>query len=341
MHRVPSGAHVLVRTLRGLEDLTASEIITRGAGAVLGTGHRQVLVAAPVPDRVAALTTADDAIVVVATAPDAGHTRAALRETVGAHLAPARAVAVTATVLGRRAFSRFDAEDAVGGLLARAGARYVSRRDGQRPPGTAQHWRLLLGDGSAVLGVRLTTAPLHRRAYKTRGVPGTLHPPLAAAMARLAGPGGGEVVLDPCAGAGTLLIEAARRQPDGRFQGFDLDPAALAAARHNATAARVRAGLARADATRLPVARGRADVVLVNPPWNRQVAAHGGLAGSGGLLWPELHRVTRPGGRLVAVLHGQHGIAELERAQWTVHRRIPVRLMGAWMTVVLAGRAGG
>ncbi|QYC43870.1 Ribosomal RNA large subunit methyltransferase K/L [Nonomuraea coxensis DSM 45129] len=92
---------------------------------------------------------------------------------------------------------------------------YHSRRGGARPPGGATAWRVTIEDERAVIAVRPAPRPLHRRAYKTASVRGTLHPPPAAAMGELAGLAGAGTaaagvgtVLDPCCGAGTTLRKA-------------------------------------------------------------------------------------------------------------------------------------
>jgi 23S rRNA (guanine2445-N2)-methyltransferase / 23S rRNA (guanine2069-N7)-methyltransferase len=51
--------------------------------------------------------------------------------------------------------------------------------------------------------------PDPRLAYRQDDIPAASHPPLAACMARMAGPHPREVVWDPFCGSGTLLIEAA------------------------------------------------------------------------------------------------------------------------------------
>jgi len=71
----------------------------------------------------------------------------------------------------------------------------------------------------------------------------------------------GLVIVDLGCGMGTFTIEAARR--GGRVVGIDAAPAALAAARRVAAGERVPgARFVRADAARLPIARGVADLVL-------------------------------------------------------------------------------
>jgi tRNA (guanine6-N2)-methyltransferase len=325
----------LVRTVRGLEGLVAEEIRERALGTVERIGHREVLVAGVEAARaMMSLRTADDVLLVVAAVDGIGHTRADLPRL--AHALSdvdtwlgrrCTGVDVSASFLGHRNYNRFDIEDTVGSALARLlGMPYHSRRLGARPPAGTCSFRVTLADDRATIGLRVADRPLHRRAYKAATLAGTLHPPVAAAMARLAGVRPGEVVLDPCCGAGTLLIES--HQPGSRLLGVDIDPRALAAATGNG------AGLPiewlRADAGRLPLDTGAIDRVVVNPPWGRQAPARATLATYPERLWREIERVLRPGGRFVGLLHRQDAEAEVV---------IPIRLAGR-PAVIVAGYAG-
>ncbi|MGW7354899.1 TRM11 family SAM-dependent methyltransferase [Streptomyces sp. NPDC054784] len=369
-------ASLVARCVRGLESAVAAEILTTGTGVVTALGHRQVHyrtdLRTPLPAGVPSPRTADDVFLLAARRADVGATRdglPALAEL--AELAdPARlsrlrdawfrdpggsggtpvGVEVSASFLHRRTFNRYDAEDVVGRVLARRlGLPYHSRRTGAAPPPGCLGWRLTLDGTAATLLLRTDERPLHRREYKLRTLPGTLHPPVAAAMAAMADVRTGHTVLDPCCGAGTLLIEAALARPDARYRGFDLSRDALAAARTNA-AARTRTGAGgrgapradapgaapgdalafdRADAGRLPLPDGSVDRVLCNPPWNGQVAARGLLAAAPERWWAELRRVLAPDGAAVLLLPDtdaltaglRHGLAPLH-----VQR---VRLAGA------------
>ncbi|MEU7746705.1 RNA methyltransferase [Nonomuraea sp. NPDC049158] len=257
-------------------------------------------------------------------------------------------VEVSASFVGRRNYSRFDIEDAVGAELARPlGLPYHSRRDGRVPPEGSTAWRVTVEDGQAVIALRVPARPLHRRPYKTESVPGTLHPPVAAAMAVLARLDRAGTVLDPCCGAGTTLIEARALAPHARLLGFDHDPRAVHVAAANAARAAAdaitsahtgrtstRGGIDRAapptgripttgattsahpsrspatggiawgvaDAGRLPLPDGSVDRVLVNPPWDRQVAPSGRLRRDPGHLWREIHRVLAVDGTVVALI---------------------------------------
>lgn len=292
MRRHPAvGTHLFARTVHGLEHVAAQELAERG-GTVLAVSPRQLLVTAPLSllDRPPA--TVDDLFPLALSTPDPGPTKADLAVLAGVVATAALAVApsgdrfsVSASAAGRRTYNRHDIEDAVGGALAgRFGAEYVSRREGRRPPPGTLDWRVTVAPTGVHLGLRGTRPPLHRRAWKVASVPGTLHPPVAAAMVRLAGVQPADMVVDPCCGAGTLLAET----PAATRAGSDI--AGVTAARTNAPAI----PWFTADARRLPYPTGSVDHVLTNPPWDRQVAARG--------TFPEFvrewRRILRPGGRL-------------------------------------------
>ncbi|MFE6200804.1 methyltransferase domain-containing protein [Streptomyces sp. NPDC057838] len=331
---------LVARCLRGLEPVVAAEVLRSGLGDVTDLRHREVHYrarrSAPAP------RTADDIFVLAAQRPDIGAARQAPRElaALAALTDPGRLLAlrhdaaaptcvdVSASFLGRRAFTRYDAEDAVGEALAqRLGLPYHSRRTGTAPPPGSCGWRLTLDGTRATLMLRTGDRPLHRRAYKRHTVPGTLHPPLAAAMAELAGIQPGQLVLDPCCGAGTLLIEGALARPDARFHGFDRSAEAVAAARANAGALPV--SVRRGDAGRLPLPAGAADRVLCNPPWGAQVPAGGLLADAPDRWWTELRRVLSPDGAAVLLLPGRDDLAAAIRHGFTPVHAQRLRLSGA------------
>ncbi|GAA4390844.1 hypothetical protein GCM10023088_67270 [Actinomadura verrucosospora] len=339
--RIPR-ARLVARCVRGLEPEVAAEILESGLGSVTRLGHREVhfRLRSSRPEPIPALRTADDLFLSAARGPDIGTTKhdlhalaelAALADTdllVRLRRALTRAPAevpgidVSASFLGRRTFSRYDAEDAVGMALAgRLGVPYHSRRTGAAPPPGSWGWRLTLDGAHAALMMRVGDRPLHRRAYKQRMIKGTLHPPLAAAMALLAGIRPDHTVLDPCCGAGTLLIEAALARPGARLYGFDLSPDAVAAARANASAVPVRVD--RGDAGRLPLPDASVDRVLCNPPWGAQVHPGGLLADSPSRWWTELRRVLVPDGKAVLLLPTSETLTDAIR-----HGLVPVHVQG-------------
>ncbi|MFI1734999.1 TRM11 family SAM-dependent methyltransferase [Streptomyces acidicola] len=322
-----TAARLVARCVRGLEPALGAEILRSGSATVDWVGHREVgFRTEPGTDDEGRLRTADDVFLLALRRDDAGpHKRdlAALADLARAvdltGLARERrarggpagfgGIEISASFLGRRTYNRYDIEDAVGRVLAeRAGVPYHARRYGEHPPPGHSGWRLTLDGTHATLLLRLGRRPAHRRAYKNATIPGTLHPPVAAAMAQAAELRPGLRVLDPCCGAGTLLIEAHHTVPGTTLLGFDLDPAARRAARRNAgpLPVTVRHG----DAGALPLPDRSVDRVLCNPPWGDQVDAGGRLAEHPERWWRELARVLTDEGRAVVLLPEARGLGQ-------------------------------
>ncbi|MFC4852448.1 TRM11 family SAM-dependent methyltransferase [Actinophytocola glycyrrhizae] len=323
-HRRPAvGTRLFARTIHGLEHVAAGELRDQGCTVHTVTPRQLVLTA---PAALPTPRTVDDLFHLVLVIPDPGATKpdlvAVTRALASAPLgvAPAPVLSVSASTAGRRGYSRYDVEDAVGAVLAaRLGAVYASRRDGGKPPSGAVDWRVTVDASGVHIGPRGARPPLHRRPWKTASVPGTLHPPVAAAMARLAGIRPGDVVVDPCCGAGTLLAEA----PDGAFRAGS-DRAGVVAARTNAP----HLSWFTSDARGLPYPTGSVDHVLTNPPWDRQVTAHGTFAE----FVREWRRVLRPGGRLTYL--GPHDPPR----GWQVVGRHPISLFGRHPVITICVR---
>lgn len=89
---------------------------------------------------------------------------------------------------------------------------------------------LFLRNNSAVLSFDTSLQPLHKRGYRQEGGEAPLRETLAAALLRLAKYQPEEIFIDPCAGSGTFLIEAALMAAQiapGRYRknwGFFLHP---------------------------------------------------------------------------------------------------------------------
>jgi hypothetical protein len=94
--------------------------------------------------------------------------------------------------------SRYPRSCAHGATSERLGLAYHSRRGGKKPPAGTCSWRVTVDGAHATVALRIADRPLHRRAYKRATVAGTPHPPLAAAMVRLADVRPQHTVLDPC-----------------------------------------------------------------------------------------------------------------------------------------------
>jgi tRNA (guanine6-N2)-methyltransferase len=326
----------MVRCVHGLEWLCAEEISTRLPQASgLAVARRELTFGLSGGDpglaELAGLRTADDVFIRVGQACGAGTTKdvppvlarelaqlpwqdriqdvAAVRS-----VAPEPLFDVVVSLEGRRNYSRFVLEAAVGEALTPVlGGRYLRRTAAGREPGEADLTvRIFVREQTAIAGLRLTQDPLHRRAYKLATGPGTVHPPLAAALARLGHREGGSSLLDPFCGDGTIAIESALADPGARVLARDLDPDRLVNAQANARRAGVRIDVARADAGLLTIGNGAAagpdrragigaavDVIVTNPPWNLTVDAQGHLAGSLDRFWDRVPELLARNGQLV------------------------------------------
>ncbi|WP_187284706.1 TRM11 family SAM-dependent methyltransferase [Streptomyces sp. uw30] len=315
---------LVARCVRGLEPALGTEILRTGSATIDWIGHREVGFRTD-DDKPLRPRIADDVFLPAHRRRDIGPHRSDLtaltelahavdleglalgRRTHGGPPGFGDGIEISASFLGRRTYNRYDIEDTVGRVLAeRAGVPYHSRRHGAAPPPGHSGWRLTLDGTHATLLLRLGRRPAHRRAYKNATVPGTLHPPVAAAMAQAAGLRPGQRVLDPCCGAGTLLIEAHHTAPGTTLLGFDLDPAARRAARQNAAPLPIT--VEHGDAGALPLHDRSVDRVLCNPPWGEQVGAGGRLARHPERWWHELARVLTDEGRAVVLLPEAGGL---------------------------------
>jgi 23S rRNA G2445 N2-methylase RlmL len=196
-------------------------------------------------------------------------------------------------------------------------------------------FRIHIRDTQAIVGLRVTSRPLHRREYRTASIPGALHPPVAFAMAMLGGVKPGHLIADPCCGTGTLLIEAKRLLPDSVVVGSDLSEVSLQAARNNGINAGCALRLARADLGRLPYRDGSARCVLANLPWGQAVQPEGIVRDDIGLAISEVLRILARDGNAVLLMPPAEDVLDKRcRILWS----IPIRVAGRWTTIyVVAG----
>jgi len=245
-----------------------------------------------------------------------------------------RSLRVTASFLGRRNYSRYEIEQIAGEALAtRLGLHYAASRE--RDCGDAVWCRIHLWRERGRLGIRTEPSPLHRRAWRRETMAGALHPPVAAAMARLADLHPGQLVVDPFAGSGTLLIEAGLQSKGVRLVGCDISDAALARAREHARRAQISIELLKADARTASLAP--ADRVISNPPWGRSVDLAGAELSPRGLVTPLL-RHLKPSGRSVLLADQQLDLPDaLNQAGHPPLLVHPLRVSGRLAHLIVVG----
>lgn len=306
------------RTTRGIEWVAAAEITGFLGARVEHLGHRELLFTAPgPPNATLALRTVDDVFIHIATLNGIERSRASLAGLAGFRSRPVLAAldavaelrpidreagfTVTASALGKRNYNRFEVEEVVGRRLnALTTVPFHARSADKAPPETDLLWRVHVRDSTAILGLRVGPTALHRRSYRKSTTTGSLHPPVAAALALVGGSGPRTVLVDPFCGAGTIVFEYVALGRSGIAVGADIDPVAIEAATRNAARVTHRpSGFLRADASHLPLASDTADLIVTNPPWDRRVALSG--LGGDGEVWSEVIRVLRASGRLVVL----------------------------------------
>jgi hypothetical protein len=299
---------ILARTVRGIEWIARDEVRSRLGVDRVELGHRELRFASPLGSALLGLGTVDDVFVVVGEIDGIGRHRDSLRrlaslpvdlDTVACLLGRGgpRTFDVVASFLGRRNYNRFE----LAGSLAAAGGWTRVPRNGELS------LRIHVAGSVATVAARVARAPLHRRAYPVETVPGSLHPPLARALALLAG----TPFVDPFCGAGTIPIEGALA--GFATSGTDVDPRAVAASSRNAAAAGVAVPFAEADAAAID----EADCVVTNPPWGTAVPVSEGAL---------------PQARRLVVL-----TSEPPRLGHVVHRQ-RVRVHGALATITVTER---
>jgi len=171
---------------------------------------------------------------------------------------------------------------------------------------------------SLELSPRLRPDP--RFAYRQGDVPAASHPPLAAAMARLAEIGRfpEETLWDPFCGSGLELAECVLRGSVGAVFGCDLNPDATRVASENIAAACALAGSRAAvqlETCDFRQARAGAgpeglSLIITNPPLGKRVPVADLRALIGG-VFSMAERRLKPGGRLVLVNPASEGGASL------------------------------
>lgn len=168
-------------------------------------------------------------------------------------------------------------------------------------------WQMDIHQNAREIFVELTPKlrPDPRFSYRRQDVPAASHPPLAAAMARLAGHMQNEVVWDPFCGSGLELIECALRGGVARVIGTDRSADAIQITEQNFLCA-----LSRDVATRFVcsdfrdhgrvagLGPGSVSLVISNPPMGRRVPIPN-LPELIKDLFIAASEVLKPGGRLI------------------------------------------
>jgi 23S rRNA G2445 N2-methylase RlmL len=155
--------------------------------------------------------------------------------------------------------------------------------------------------------LRPRVLPDSRFTYRVDDVPASTHPPLAAAMAQLAGVQENDVIWDPFCGSGLELIERFRLGGVDSIIASDIDENAVEGARLNFTSAGIASGqvaVHRGDFRNYEKVTGIAaasiGLIVANPPLGRRVRIDD-LTGLVTEFFQIAAKTLRPGGRLVFI----------------------------------------
>jgi tRNA (guanine6-N2)-methyltransferase len=335
---------IFALTTRGLETVSADEMAALFDMHITEKAYRRLAAEYDgSPVSLLSLRTIDDLYLDVAKWANVGHTRdtltaiqawsAALDLTAAVRLcAQVRPISasplfsVTASFVGKRNYSADEIKSAVA-------AGVTSNFDWTYTPDDRQadlNIRIFIEHEIAYVGLRLSKSPLHERSYKQSQRPGSLKPPVAAAMLRLVEVTEGMSLIDPCCGAGTILIEGA--QLGAVCVGGDIDTEAVTAARANADAARVTIDVRAWDVQSLPLPDQSVERVVTNLPWGRQIQMDAALEVFYRRVCAEIERVLAPGGR-AAVLTSTPQLLRFDQLQ--PDQMIEISLFGQTPTIAL------
>lgn len=164
-------------------------------------------------------------------------------------------------------------------------------------------WSVNIDDDGGIAERRLVAelGPLFypRRFGELTRAPASTNPVVAAVMVRLAKIEPGQAVLDPCCGAGTLLVTAGQMADPGVLLGVDLRDRWAMASQENLAARRVPGLALMADATALPLPDASVDRVVANLPFGKRIGSHADNQRLYPAVLRELRRVLRAKGRAV------------------------------------------
>ncbi len=202
----------------------------------------------------------------------------------------------------------------------------------------------LYDDGWAVL-IRRTPRPWATRPWRSENLPGSLHAPVAAAMAMLAQPSDDAPVLNVGSGSGTIAIETNLIYPASCVVSLDLDWLNIQMTRRHMQSAAVRSDrLLQADARALPLADATFGAVLSDLPFGQLMGHNEDLQALYTVWLRESARVTQLEGRGVFLTHAVRLMMEVlgsVQDVWQVEKILPITLNGLHPRLFILKRRNG
>jgi tRNA (guanine6-N2)-methyltransferase len=335
---------IFVITTRGLEPISANELAAMPSVVINQIAYRRVFASCQGPlAPLLSLRTVDDVFLYLATWSEIDRARqtlsrlrvASTKLDLKAALAICEQVrpiqspptfSVTANFVGKRNYNTDEIKQACADGIVKEQGWVYSEDDSNADLNV----RAFIEGDTAVVGVRLGARSLSKRPYKQQHVLGSLKPAVAAALVMLAGVTPGTRILDPCCGAGTILIEA--RSYGAMAYGGDINREAVTAAHFNATQASAAVQIQHWDARALPISDGSVDRVISNLPWGRATSIDGSLPALYHEIGEEIERILVPRGKTV-LLTNLPDLVQFKRLK--CDQQIEISLFGQTPTIMI------
>ena len=185
--------------------------------------------------------------------------------------------------------------------------------------------RAFVKENHATLSLRLHSAHDPRFDYRLSTVPASIHPAAAAAIlyAHRAYMQKQHTVLDPCCGAGTLMVERAKLMGARALTGTDISPSAWRIARGNCHAAGLHAKVYNRDARGFHSDYG-VDEILCNLPFGHRVGNHESNEALYDTLLAQWPALLKPNGFVLAITNEKALFKKLaQKHGWRLVRQTP------------------
>lgn len=170
-------------------------------------------------------------------------------------------VSVSASRKGKSTFSRFDIETVTKTVLINAGYSIVDRYS------SGLNMRVDFFNNSCRISIKLTNAEFRFRGNTHIHTKGCIRPTVASGLIRISKPSKNDVFYDPFCGSGTIINER-EKYPSKRILASDIDEEKVNTTKENCDGI---AKIFKCDALNTISKSESIDVIVTNPPWNRQI----------------------------------------------------------------------
>jgi 23S rRNA G2445 N2-methylase RlmL len=208
-------------------------------------------------------------------------------------------ICASASRRGEHAYSRFNMIKTIEKVLEKHGFNHAKKEGAD-----ALFIRADIDGESCRISIKLTDAEFRFRGNDRIFLKGGIRPTVAAALVRISKPCKNDVFYDPFCGSGTIPNERAAF-PARRILASDMEENAVWTAGKNGKG---RVIVFYADATKMPSKSASVDIILCNPPWNKQIAV-GDVKKLYIRFLSEAKRILKPSGRIVLLTDCHEEIA--------------------------------